>query len=221
MTPYRLIDTFLLLILIGAIFFFSFFSYDLIGMSERLWFLNRALVDTATGFEYEFLTANFAHFDMHHALENVLALVLIWYLFFNSYIDTALHKITLLFIPMLGTTFGVYLFDTVSVYGGMSGALHGMASGAALIRFIENKEFKAFAVLVAIVVKVIIDYKLPALSFNNLSQSLYGENLALNLNAVKATYSVSASSHLAGAITGCLTACLLLIAKTIKPKQIS
>jgi len=217
---YRIIDTLTLAALILGILFFSFYSDELMDISTQVWFLNRPLIDATRGYEFEFLTANFAHFNWHHALENIIALVLIWYLFFNAEINTSLHKLTLLFIPMFGTTFGVYLFDNVNVYGGMSGALHGLATGAALIRFIKGKEFIAFAVLIAIIVKVVIDFYFPALSFNNLTSSLYGSTMALDLGP-KANFSVCASSHLAGALSGCLIAALLLIGQAVRPKKMS
>ncbi len=213
-------DIIFLTLMVLAILFFSFYSQTLMGLSVQKWFMHRALIDTGMGFEYEFITANFAHYDWQHAIENIIALILIWVFFFNDGMNSFTHKIPLLFASMIGTTFGVYLFDKVGTYGGLSGALHGVAAGAAFLRLMTQKDFKGLVVLVIIGIKIAIDTYYPDMGVDAIVKDFFESRVHPNSYVpIEKNYNVSYISHTAGTISGLIMGFILYISFLLKKKH--
>lgn len=172
-----------------------------------IWSLSRW--DIAHGHEYwQFLTGNFAHYDTRHLVENLAGLFLIWFFFFGESCATWGHRLASFAVSGILVTLGIYFLTDTSEYAGMSGALHGMATAAALARLFLEKDWKGAVILAAIGIKIYIDFNHPQFGFDEITRNLYGGNF--NFTSLKqhvdevSNYKVSAPSHLYGAIGGIL-----------------
>lgn len=203
----RIIDAVLMLLIGAIVLYFSYFT------DPHQWMLFRVAIDNNQQL-YSLITANFTHFNNHHLIENLIAFVLIWFLFFGENCASYYTKLFALAISALATGLGIYLLTKVSIYSGLSGALHGMVICACLLRFLLDKDTKGLIVIIIVIAKIYIDYNYPEFGFNELSQKLYGDSMKLQhfLQSNKpGAFEVCAPSHLFGAVGGAITALLIII----------
>lgn len=196
---YRIIDISCFLIFFAAcVYCTSFYYYptDLMWAPDNYGWLYYA----------DYLFGNFTHFNLHHLCENLIGLFIIWFFFYSSSVDGFLDKTASLLVSALSVTICLYFFTDIGEYGGLSGALHGMVAYAALLRYIKDRDIKGFFLLVGLAAKLCADYFLPEnLSFNELSQKLYGDTVLLEKflgSQHDIHFSVCKEAHLYGSLGG-------------------
>jgi|SRR5574344_105093 membrane associated rhomboid family serine protease len=211
----KIIDLSFMLAILGIILLFSYFT------DPHQWMLYRTAINSHQDF-FTFITANFTHFNMHHLAENIFAYVLIWFLFFGENSASYPTKLIALGISALTTTLGVYFFSNVSIYSGLSGALHGMVICACVLRLILDKDFKGAIVIAIVTAKIYIDFFYPEFGFNELSQKLYGDSMRIQqfISSGSNKFEVCAPSHLYGALGGLISAIIILAKSKIGRKII-
>lgn len=169
----------------------------------------------------EFFTANYAHFNIQHMAENVLAFIVIWFFFFLGYGNNIICKLFTLLVTSIATTIGVAFFTEIDTYGGLSGALHGMVATAALLRILTEKDNKGFIILGLLAIKLAVEYYYPNMTFDELSQRLYGNTMAINdflNNKSLRAYSVATEAHFFGVLGGILASIVCFIHFKTQPK---
>ncbi|MGN1393612.1 MAG: hypothetical protein ACI4V7_06225 [Succinivibrionaceae bacterium] len=174
-------------------------------------------------FYYEFFTGNLTHYNFTHFSQNAVAFIIIWLLFFAGFGENVLVKIFSFICSALATTLGVYFFTNVEVYTGLSGALHGLALTAGLLRLLTEGDRKGIIIVLLVVGKVAFEYYYPTLSFHELSQQLYGDVLKIesflgNKNAF--SYNVCQEAHIAGCVGGVVATAISYIFYLTRPKLI-
>lgn len=148
----------------------------------------------ANGEYWLLLTANFVHLSRGHYFMNMAALWIIWLMFGDLLCPT--KWLLLIFISAFTVGAGVHILEPqIDYYVGLSGVLHGLIIGAAVLQYNSNKPF-ALAVLALTIFKIIYE-------------QLYG---ALPGSEQTAGGYVLVNAHLYGAIAGAGAALLLLLA---------
>lgn len=146
----------------------------------------------AHGEFWRILSGHFCHLGSTHLTLNLLGLWLISLLFMQTLTPSTM--LTILLGSMLGCSAGLWcLTPYVSSYVGLSGALHGLMVGSALLDLNQHR-FTNALLLTGVLAKVI--WENSAYYTDTTSQLIGGHVLV--------------QSHLFGAISGGITACLIL-----------
>ncbi len=206
-TPAFTIDLFIALVMISGMVCCSYLLTDPHFYITK--FMLTSYSDVSFNEYYRFITANFAHFNMQHLLENALAFLIIYFLPKGTF--AGLWPVKLIICILLGliTTLSLfYLTDVCSKsmgYAGMSGLLHGLLIYNCLYIYKERKQFIALLIIIGVIIKIFIDMYFPELTFHKLSQDLYGNAFKLQhfiQSMNPRDFRVSYESHIAGSIGG-------------------
>jgi len=148
---------------------------------------------------WRILTCHFVHTGWGHLLLNLVGALFILRLFAHLYSPFTWFTGTI--CCMIGISFSFLIFcPTLEWYVGLSGLLHGLLMMGIIGEMKNGNRFYCL-VLLAIFGKLATEY------FNGPSE-LTGQLI---------NFSIITSAHLAGAITGGITACYVIISQKFKP----
>jgi membrane associated rhomboid family serine protease len=221
-----IIDIILVLLVIAGMFYCSYFgTIPPFNISK---FSLSYLADLAPSQYYRFITANFAHFNWQHLIENAIGFVIIWFIPRGTNAGNWPIKIlAFVFIGLFTTITLFYLTDVANRsvgYAGLSGLLHGLLVFNCLYIIKDNKSSIPYLILIGICIKIFIDIYYPNLTFHKLSQDLYDnaqklQNFIQDMNPRQ--FRVSYESHIAGSVGGIILFIIINIyQKLFTPKLI-
>ncbi len=117
--------------------------------------LLRYQLNNVSGGEYwRIVTANFCHSNWNHLVLNLTGLILIDYLF-QPFISQ-IQRIALFSFCVVTNVILLHNFIELSWYVGLSGALHGYLTGAALLSYSQSRKL-AISIIVVVGIKLTLE----------------------------------------------------------------
>ena len=103
---------------------------------------------------WRLLTGNWLHTNFAHVLLNCGGVLLVWLLHAEHY--SVKHYFAVLLFCCVGSSLGLYFFDPLEQYAGLSGALHGMLFYGAC-RDAQCRYNESYLLMIGIVIKVVLE----------------------------------------------------------------
>ena len=220
----KIINILLLLVFCSACIYISYFAnYETFTINK--WMLTSNALNYPSQY-YRLATAHFAHFNLRHLIENLIALAAIWIIPRGTTAGSWIMKLIAFVMIGLAVSFGlIYCTNSLNSsigYAGLSSILHGMLAFELIILYFENKSQLALIVFIGLILKITLEYFFPDLSFHELLTGLYGNTLNFG-NHYNGTipFKSSIEGHILGVIAGIVLSIVLYLYKLIcRPKII-
>ena len=160
-------------------------------------------IEIESGQWWRMLTGNLIHLNWRHFTMNIVALLVIYYLF-PSLLKTS-DLFLVLFFCSISVTLGLWLFSpSVYWYVGLSGALHGLLIVLVVMDFLDSKNWLTLSLLLIVLAKLLWEF-------------IWGP---LPGSEATAGGRVITEAHIYGSIGGVILINILILERLIKNKKI-